>query len=99
MTKKFDGVIESVRYMADGKIDIVRAYERRGAAFSDYVLLTRDVLVDRLSKGKRFVVGARKIYLGGVFDVKGDVRYVASNDVVTTLAQTPAKDKLEAPVF
>ena len=30
---KFDGLIEAVRYAPDGKIILVRAYERRGATF------------------------------------------------------------------
>ena len=40
MAKKVDGVVEAVRYR-DGQIEVVRAYERRGAAFSDRLLLTR----------------------------------------------------------
>ena len=55
---KFDGVIEAVRYRG-GKIELVRAYERRGATFSDRVLLDRAALLDRLKKGKRFVTGQR----------------------------------------
>ena len=55
---QFDGVIEAVRYKG-GKIDIVRAYERRGATFSDHVLLTRKTLIERVEQGKRFVIGQR----------------------------------------
>lgn len=40
MPARFDGVIEAVRYSPDGKIEVARAYERRGAAFSDHVLIT-----------------------------------------------------------
>jgi len=50
MTKKVDGVIEAVRYK-NGQIVIVRAYERRGATFSDHVLLERKTLLERLQKG------------------------------------------------
>ena len=48
---KFDGVIEAVRYKS-GKIEVVRAYERRGATFSDHVLLDRKELLERLRGGK-----------------------------------------------
>ncbi len=34
MAKKFDGVIEAVRYK-NGQIAVVRAFERRGTTFSD----------------------------------------------------------------
>ena len=44
---KFDGVIEAVRYKS-GKIDLVRAYERRGASFGDHVILDRKTLLERL---------------------------------------------------
>ncbi|MDP1779148.1 MAG: hypothetical protein Q8K73_02630, partial [Anaerolineales bacterium] len=50
MAKKIDGVIEAVRYK-NGQITWVRAYERRGATFSDRVLLDRKTLLQRLQKG------------------------------------------------
>ncbi len=65
---RFDGVIEAVRYKA-GKIEVVRAYERRGATFSDHVLLDRKTLVERLEQGKRFVTGQRKEYWASTFEV------------------------------
>jgi len=60
---KYDGVIEAVRYAPDGKITLTRVYERRGAAFSDRVLLDRPALVERLKKGLKFVTGQREIFL------------------------------------
>ena len=51
MAKKFDGVIEAVRYK-DGQIDVVRAFERRGAAFSDRIMIDRKELLERLKEGK-----------------------------------------------
>jgi hypothetical protein len=61
MTKaKFDGLIEAVRYTAAGQIELVRFYERRGAAFSDHRLLTRAGLVERLQNGQKFVTGQRQ---------------------------------------
>jgi len=65
---KFDGVIEAVRYKG-GRIDIVRAYERRGPTFSDRVLLDRKTLIDRMQRGKRFITGQRREYLASTFTV------------------------------
>ena len=68
MAKKFDGVIEAVHYK-DGQIEVVRAFERRGTAFSDRVLIPRDELLERLKKGRNFVVGKRREFMAGTFDV------------------------------
>jgi hypothetical protein len=97
---KYDGVIEAVRYKG-GKIDMVRAYERRGATFSDRVLLDRSELLDRLQHGKRFVTGQRKELLASTFDVGKPVNLVGQdgNAVVTTLAEDH-EDRLEGvPIF
>ena len=92
---KFDGVIEAVRYKS-GRIDVVRAYERRGATFSDHVLLDRAALLDRLKHGKRFVTGQRREFLASTFDVGKPVSLVGQNGnaVVTTLTQDN-EDRLE----
>ena len=50
MAKKFDGVIEAVRYK-NGQIEVVRAFERRGATFTDRIMLKRDEFLKRLKKG------------------------------------------------
>jgi hypothetical protein len=92
---RFDGVIEAVRYKG-GKIELVRAYERRGAAFSDHVLLDRPTLLKRLQEGKRFVTGQRKQYLASTFEVGKPVSLVGQDgsQVVTTLARS-GQDVLE----
>ncbi len=82
MPVRFDGVIEAVRYSPDGKIEVVRAYERRGAAFSDHVLIGRPALVERLKQGKKFVIGQRKPNLGGMFETGASV--VLEGDVIST---------------
>jgi hypothetical protein len=97
---RFDGVIVAARYRG-GKIDVVRAYERRGATFSDWVLLDRAALVDRLKNGKHFVTGERKEYLASTFEVGKPVNLVGpdGNAVVTTLT-AGAEDRLEGvPIF
>jgi hypothetical protein len=72
--KKFDGVIEAVRYAPNGQIDQVRAYERSGFVFSDWLVLDRDALIERLKDGKRWYIGQRKIYLGNDFEISEEVR-------------------------
>jgi hypothetical protein len=66
---KVDGVIEAVRYRG-GKIEKVRLYERRGATFSDHVLLDRAALLARLQEGTQIVTGYRRPYLASTFDVE-----------------------------
>ena len=68
MAKKFDGIIEAVHYK-NGQIVTVRAYERRGASFSDRVLIERKDLLERIKSGKKFLTGSRKEYLASTFEV------------------------------
>ena len=58
--KKPDGVIEAVRYTPDGKISLVRVYERLGATFADRILLTREQFVQRIKAGKHFFTGEHR---------------------------------------
>jgi hypothetical protein len=96
--KNLDGVIEAVRYTTDGKITMVRVYERHGAVWSDHVLLGRKELVEQLNQGKRFVIGERKFLLGGVFETGIAVSQKEGN--IVTEGQTSAHDLLiGVPVF
>ncbi len=79
MANKFDGVIEAVRYK-NGQISMVRAFERRGAAFSDWVLLDRKSLLERLQKGRQFVTGSRKELLAGTFEIGKPVKLVKQDE-------------------
>lgn len=90
--QKFDGLIEAVRYAPDGKIVLVRAYERRGSTFSDHILIDRANLVDRLQKGEKFVTGLRKEFLGSTFESAKIVRL--DGNVITTGSNT-SRDMLE----
>jgi hypothetical protein len=101
MAKKFDGVIEAVRYK-DGKIEIVRAFERRGAAFTDRVMLNRKEFLDRLKKGKKYLVGQRKQFLAGTFDVQEKPVQVIGKDgqeIISTQAGSDHDELEQAPVF
>lgn len=101
MAKKFDGVIEAVRYK-NGQIEVVRAFERRGAAFSDRLLIPRNELLNRLKKGLKFTVGKRKEYLAGSFDFQDKPLQVVERngqEVIATHANAEHDELENAPVF
>ena len=100
MAKKFDGVIEAVRY-DNGQIVTVRAYERRGSAFSDRVLIDRKELLERIKAGKQFVVGERKEFWAGTFDEAKAVQLVTRDgkDFISTRAEAEHDELESAPVF
>jgi hypothetical protein len=99
--KKFDGVIEAVRYTSNGQIDFVRAYERRGTAFSDRVLLDRKTLLERLKASKRFVTGQRQVLLAGTFDGGRAVNLVQheGREFVSTRANAASDELEDVPVL
>jgi hypothetical protein len=102
MAVKFDGVIEAVRYSPQGAISVVRAYERRGAAFSDHILLDRATLVQRLKKGQKFTTGQRVPFQGGVFYPGVAVRLVqhGGQDLLIAGSSSGEHDALEGvPIF
>jgi len=99
--KKYDGVVEAVRYAADGKIDMVRMYERRWIAFSDVVLVKRVDLLKELKAGKVFFTGQRQEYVGNQFTI-GKQIHLSGNDnpVITTKDQAGSRDILtNVPIF
>ena len=100
MAKKFDGVIEAVHYQ-DGQIVMVRAFERRGAAFSDHVLIGRKELLERLKDGRKFIIGKRKELLAGTFE-QGKPLQVVSRDgkeFISTRADADQDELEQVPVF
>jgi hypothetical protein len=100
MAKKYDGVIEAVRYK-NGQIVVVRAFERRGAAFSDRVMIDRRELLEKLNDGKKFIVGKRKELLAGTFEEGKPVQVVSRDgkEFISTSAQTDRDELEQAPVF
>jgi hypothetical protein len=101
MAKKLDGVIEAVHYK-NGQIMTVRAFERRGATFSDRVLIDRKELLERLKNGQKYVIGKRKEFLAGTFEVQGNPVEVQNRDGKEIIATYPNADHDEleqAPVF
>jgi hypothetical protein len=100
MTKKIDGVIEAVRYK-NGQIMIARAYERRGAAFSDRVLLERKTLLERLQKGQQYFTGAREELRASTFKIGKPVLIVKLDDreALATHKNTACDEIEEVPIF
>ena len=101
MAVKFDGVIEAARYTPGGNLLMVRAYVRRGAAFSDHILIDRDALIARLKKGKKFVTGQRTNLMASTFETLKAVRLTGSTgqEVISTSAQTDHDLLEEVPLF
>jgi len=101
MAKKFDGVIEAVRYK-NGQIEVVRAFERRGATFSDRIMVPRHELLERLKKGQKFVIGKRREFLASTFDVQDKpVQVVDRNgkEIIATRNDADHDELEQAPVF
>lgn len=100
MSKKIDGVIEAVRYK-NGQIMVVRAYERRGATFSDRVLVDRKTLLERLQKGKQYVTGSREELRASTFSFGKPVRIVKQDDrELLATSENATRDELEkVPAF
>jgi len=100
--RKVDAVIEAVHYASDGKVDWVRAYERRGPTFSDRVLLDRHQLLERLKAGKKIFIGQRVEYLSSTFDLQQPVSLAVRNaaEIVVAGESADIHDHLEgAPVI
>ena len=93
---KYDGVVEAAHFRPDGQLDWVRVYERRGAVFSDRIVLSRDVFARQLKAGKHYMVGERILNLGGKFNVSQPVRlYNPDGRQVIVVGNTQAtKDEL-----
>ena len=100
MTQKIDGVIEAVRYKS-GQILVVRAYEWRGAAFSDRVLLERKTLLERLQKGQQYFTGSREEFRAGTFKTGKPVLIVKLDDreLLATRENATHDELEEVPVF
>lgn len=100
MAKKFDGIVEAVHFK-NGQIATARIYERRGASFSDHILVDRRDLLERIKSGKNFVTGSRREYLASEFEV-GKPVLVVSRDGKEFLSTREGADRDEleqVPVF
>jgi hypothetical protein len=93
---KYDGVLETAHFKADGQLDWVRVYQRRGAVFSDRVVLSRESFIEQLKKGMRYVVGERIPRMGAKFTVSQSVQLQERDgkQVIALGAARPAADDL-----
>lgn len=100
MAKKFDGIIEAVRYK-NGQIVTARVYERRGAAFSDRILIERKELLERIKSGKKFLTGKRKELWAGTFEEGKPVQVVNRDgkDFISTRNESDRDELEQVPVF
>jgi hypothetical protein len=100
MAKKFDGIIEAVHYK-NGQIVTVRAYERRGASFSDRVLIERKDLLERIKSGKKFLTGTRKEFWAGTFEEGKPVQVVNRDgkDFISTRNEAEHDELEQVPVY
>ena len=95
MSKKIDGVIEAVRYK-NGQITMARIYEKRGATFSDRIMVERKVLLERIQKGLQYVTGTREELLASTFTTGKSVLLVKNNDrEFLSTRNTATNDELE----
>jgi hypothetical protein len=94
---KIDGVIEAARYNPDGQIKWVRAYLRRGPIYSDRILLDRQLLINELKSGKRFMAGERVEQMASTFRLGKPIRLEQRNSQEIVVAgETQAnQDQLE----
>lgn len=94
---KYDGIVEAARYQPDGQLVWVRAFERRGATFSDWVLIPRQELVRRLQAGKKYYAGKRIEYNASTFEVTRPVRLVKQpgGEYIVAGEAPPGVDHLE----
>jgi len=99
MAKKIDGVIEAARFK-NGQILVVRVYERRGATYSDRVLLDRKTLLERLQNGQQYVIGSRKELHASTFKVGKPVMIVKQDghELLST-RENATRDELEETLF
>ncbi len=98
MAKKCDGVVEAVRYDPDGKVRLLRVYDRRGPTWSDRLLIDRNEMIRRLKGGSRYLIGARLPYLAGTFETTAPVLLSGEpgSEILISGPATPAgSDNLE----
>lgn len=99
--RKVDTVVVSVRYSPGrGELSCVRAYDRRGSVWSDWLILDRQALLARLEAGKRVLTGAT-VELAGDFRLANPVRRVGRDGqrwIVAGVSET-GRDDLDVPLF
>ena len=95
--KVYDGIVEAVHYCADGQVDWVRMYVRRGQAWSDRMILSRLDLIKEIKSGKQVMLGQRVQYMAGTFDVTVPIKILGTDgkEVLLTAGTSTERDNLE----
>ncbi len=95
--KKADGVVEGVRYDANGSVEWVRMYQRRGPTYSDWMLVKRPALIEMLKAGKKVFAGERVEYQASTFKMGLALKIIerAGKEVLVTGEGQADKDKLD----
>jgi hypothetical protein len=93
----FDGVVQAVHYQADGLVDWVRIYLRRGPTFSDRTMLDRQALIAQLKVGKRYFAGQRIQWMASSFKLSEPLRVIEKNgrEFIVTGGLDVDQDRLE----
>jgi hypothetical protein len=102
ISRKVDVVIVAARYdMASGRLAQAQAYERRGAVWTDVLLLDREALMARLRARRKVYAGAPKAEVPGDFTVRGEIHLQGTNGRAwLALGNTRVeRDELGVPVF
>ena len=100
--KKADLIIEAVHHKHNGQIDFVRAYQKRGATYSDCVLVKRKELLEMFATGDHVVIGKRTPFLGTIFSDQKTVSLLTTNNnqtITTTGSTVNQKELAEAPII
>ena len=94
---KYDGVVEAAHYESNGQLVWVRAFERRGATFSDWVLIPRQELIKRLQAGKKYYAGKRVEFNASTFEVTKPLHLVkqSGKEYIVVGEPLPDVDHLE----
>jgi hypothetical protein len=93
---KYDGVIEAVHYHPDGKVAWVRVYERRGATFSDRMIVDRPTLIERMKAGRKYMAGKRVPLMAATFETSTPVHFHPNSNggSLVTGDRNPGRDDL-----
>ncbi|NUM48188.1 MAG: hypothetical protein HUU38_26070 [Anaerolineales bacterium] len=92
-----DGVVEGVRYEASGQVEWVRMFQRRGATYSDWMLVKRPALIEMLKADKRVFAGERIEYEASTFKLGPALKVIerGGKEVLVTGENLAEKDRLD----
>lgn len=95
--KKFDAILEAVRFDENGQVQLARIFERYGVVNSDHFLISRDDLIKRINSGQKILTGKRQYKMGSSFDTGEDVLVVSSKgkEVLAVGSGEADKDHLQ----